>query len=1123
MLTIQTGLNRDARRDRLFREIRRACDAGEEHLYLLTPDETTFVNERDAIVRLGDRVSRHIEVVSFRMLMEKFYNAAGHRSACMDDSGRILAMISALYRVRKHLKHYTASSSRPDFAEDVLRARDMLLRSGADLDVLCVSTELSPALAGKLYDLKLISDAYLEICGGSTLDPCEEEQEFIKKIRQYGDGFLADCIIYCDGFSELDDLRIGILCALEQKCRSMLISLPCAGVDDPRESSAGTVRTLRKILAHYDDKSSIELLRTKDESDDHAALSLIQKDLCSTAIAVPQSIPNAERHIRLFEDTTPYAEAQHIAGTILLAIRKGTRFRDISIVLPDYDRYAPVFNSVFRRYNIPCYFASRKNAILGNPVMVSITSALEAVSRGFPTVETIQYLKSGITNLTVDEADLLENYALAYRFRGKGWEPVGGWVMHPRGVGMEFKKEDEDLLAKINGAREKGIRPLLELRDALRDATTIADQVKALHSFLCTTGFPNAIQDIADHLLETGDRQGAMEFNQVNDIVCDALEQMYEAIGHVIAKPEEFTRLFRILCTTRTICTIPTTLDQVQILNLPDSRHICSKIRYFAGCSDGVFPSYQNRQGTVLTDEDAEELAGLGINLPCGIEATVNRQLADINSSISGAKQMLILSYSFSNDITPSPLYLRAQQLLPVLKVQTGAGEDGIYQADLLHPEAAGRLIGRLSVRDAYQNILYQLADIDNDQLQDTASRIIMRAGWELGSLESKTVEDLNGGVISLSATKTDDYSNCRYFGFLRHDLGIHEPPTGNITSPIFGSFLHAVMDKAMKEIESRGGVRMVSDKEIGEIARRHIADYTATKLRGLKGQSDRYLHMYMRDTHEILSVLTNCCAEFRKSSFHATGFEVTIGKEGNMPAIPIVGAKMTTTYTGKIDRIDSCVIDGVPYFRVADYKSGSTKRFDYADVLAGQAMQLIIYQRAIHAAHPELTESGFMYVPAKDSFVALSCRPEDDETITSAKKTEHERHGLLLDDIAVLDAMEELGTGKPEFLPIRVLRDGTVTGEVCTREQLHALDDFTEIMMIREANRIADGDIMPNPISHGPGRSACTYCPYKHACMKDLMGTSYRYRAKTSKDQFFAVVNKIVKEHVRASVESYG
>ena len=114
----------------------------------------------------------------------------------------------------------------------------------------------------------------------------------------------------------------------------------------------------------------------------------------------------------------PYQEASEAAEEILRLVReKGVRFRDITVAVRDLSGWGDRLESVFARYQIPI-FLSRMDDILQKPVLTLLTAALDATAGGYEYEDIFRYLKTGLTGITAEERDELENYVLRWDVRG---------------------------------------------------------------------------------------------------------------------------------------------------------------------------------------------------------------------------------------------------------------------------------------------------------------------------------------------------------------------------------------------------------------------------------------------------------------------------------------------------------------------------------------------------------------------------------------------------------------------------------------------------------------------------------------------------------------------------------
>lgn len=1135
-LVLQMGLNRDARRHRMINSMAADCqDDLVRKVYMLVPEPSTYVMSREAVKKLGaEACNKKVDVIGFQQLGNRVRAALGGTERYLDDGGRLMAMAIAVDEAKKDLTILRETAYRPEVMGQLLDSYTTMRQNGITTDALMQSKDdissKDGILARKLIDMATIYSAYERICKEGAMDPTEQMVALCQKLYSpEGRAWLAQSKWYVEGFIGFDQQQTAILQAIMSGAICTTVNLAAAGLDDECQGSLLAAQTGR-ILADMGKGVGLEVsvVRTGDESLDPLPLAYVQEHLTDSTPAEPfRGVMTNNSRVRLYCDHTVYDECVHVVGTILSAVRSKaqSRYRDISIILCDYDRYAPVLEAVCERYGIPAYFSGEKDEVSKSPVMLPVYKALDAATRGMQMEDVLQYIKSDLCNISRYESDILENYIRSWRIYGRAFDPgEDGWDSHPEGFGVEFTPETEALLGEINAAREKAIEPLLALRDALTEGQTIGDYVMALYSFLDAIGYHARLQTIVDELQQLGERQKAMEYGQVSKVLNGAMEQMYGIIGHLKKSTGDFAKMFRLLCSVYKIATIPVSVDQVEVFRLEDARYTCSPIRYILGAEEGVFPRYNPPVG-LLDAAEIKILQEAGIDMPGTVRDMSLRSLAEIATVVSGAKQMLILSYASepSAPTTPSHLYTRMQELFPGVTPVNGAGPGGIYDADLQTAKQAGRLMGKIHMADAYSNVIQSLMVVrGSEELGKVANSVVEKAAWTLNDLSEQTVRDFYGNTIPLSATRVDTYSSCRYFYFFRYILSLKEGASGGLDSPTFGRFAHAVLEKAVREIEQHGGFATVTMEQMESITRRYIEEYRQAELaRNMKGRPDRYHHLFLRQCREVESIMGNLCREMQVSKFHAQEFELHVGgKDADVSAIRIEGETMTGSFTGVIDRVDTATVNGTEYFRVLDYKTGRSKTFDKGDILLGQSLQLLLYQGALREHHyGNLTATdaaGCLYVPTKAVIVATATKVDEDKVLAERRKM-LERKGVLLNELDVLAAMEAVaGDAKhAEFLPLAYKADGSVNGDIYSAEQLALMDKFAKIKMAMMVNDLSRGRIKPNPITKGLDRSTCSYCPFRGACHRDLAGSTARYRKACKTDEeFFAEIERTIQEY---------
>jgi ATP-dependent helicase/nuclease subunit B len=250
---------------------------------------------------------------------------------------------------------------------------------------------------------------------------------------------------------------------------------------------------------------------------------------------------------------------------------------------------------------------------------------------------------------------------------------------------------------------------------------------------------------------------------------------------------------------------------------------------------------------------------------------------------------------------------------------------------------------------------------------------------------------------------------------------------------------------------------------------------------------------------------------ELRSAKFRPQDFEVGFGGEGKMPAIEISATKMDASLLGFVDRVDIWEENGNHYFRVVDYKTGK-KDFDYCDVLNGVGLQMLLYLFALEQGGQAVVGekpigAGVQYFPARAPLIRADGALTEEEAQQERLK-QWQRRGLLLNDEQVLEAMES--EDDMARLCCTRKKDGTLSGDLASREQFKALRKYVFAWLSDMVDDIAQGNVTPNPYTRGTAHNACAYCPYGPICHESTVEGRRNYKTVEAKD-FWEEVTKEV------------
>ena len=131
----------------------------------------------------------------------------------------------------------------------------------------------------------------------------------------------------------------------------------------------------------------------------------------------------------------------------------------------------------------------------------------------------------------------------------------------------------------------------------------------------------------------------------------------------------------------------------------------------------------------------------------------------------------------------------------------------------------------------------------------------------------------------------------------------------------------------------------------------------------------------------------------------------------------------------------------------------------------------------------------------------------------------ELQRSGMVLNDPAVLHAMEHSALEAPCYLPVRVKKskDGVteITGSIATSAQLGKLGLYVEEQLRRMVRELASGNIDADPWARSEQDNACTYCEFAPACHFEngRGGDHIEYIRATGAEQLWEHVDRTIGE----------
>lgn len=1078
MLRIISGRAGTGKSAAVMNEIARAVERREGGYILLVPEQYSHEAERELCGICGDSLSLYAEVLSFTGLARRVAGELGGGAAqYLDKGGRLLCMALASDGLHSRLRVYSDARRKAEL-------QAMLLSAVDELKTACISAEqlmeasqtCEGSLSDKLHDLALVLEAYDAVVANGHADPTDRLNILAEQISRSSIG--KNSHIYIDGFTDFTAQEKRIIYELLISDASVTVCIGCDELGGGSEVFELGRETARALMAFANDNGvEVKIDTFTEKSGKNEALGYFADNMFT--FSSKQCGINGEA-ISINAASGISAECEFAAARAIELVRDtGCRWRDIAIAVRGFDDYRLSLESSFRHYGVPLY-ASRKSDVLAKPLPALIAGAYEIICGGWELGDVISYLRTGFAGLSSSECDELENYAFLWQLRGAVWTQDEDWKLHPDGFGGEYNDDVNARLDRINLLRKTAVRPLKNFAEKSETANTAADQAEALAELLEELNISEKLAARAEALSEDGEGAKAQEYAQLWDICVNALEQCAAILGETETDRDTFGRLFTMTLSKYDVGTIPASLDRVIAGDFDRMRRRRIRHLIVLGASDSRLPK-ADEEGGMFSADERKRLLEMDIDLGGVGESELWREFSLIYNCLTLPSDTLSFCYPAFDG---SGEACRPAFVVSRAKTMFGLEINNVDVASLrMNAQAPALELAANGMRGAGE-IEASAAEYFKEKMPERMEALKASAEMMRGSLSEDSVRLLYGNKLKLSASRIDKFASCRFAYFMQYGLKAKPREPAGFTPPEMGIFMHYILEHVAGEVTELGGFKKVDDEKLKSITDKYINEYIHEKLNDFREKSERFKYLFRRLAKNVHSVVSELAAEMRVSDFEPLSFELDFGKVSEIPPIRIGGGDESLELKGVVDRVDGWVHDDKLYLRVIDYKTGR-KSFSLSDVRYGMGLQMLLYLFALGKGGEklygkEIIPAGVLYVPARDTVISASSSMSDEELAKERAKNV-KRSGLLLDDPAVINAMEH--GEEPRYIPVK-FKGGQATGDsLASAERLGRLSRHIDETLCDMAKELKRGSIAADPFYRTQQENACAHCDYLAAC----------------------------------------
>ena len=1130
--------------------IRRSQENPEQNFFIIVPDQFTMQTQKEIVERNPRHGILNIDVLSFGRLTYRTIEETGEGGAqsVLDDTGKNLILRVVADRHKEELKVLGGYLKKQGYIHEIKSAISEFMQYGistGELDKIIEASKERSSLAYKLGDLAVLYREFCSYIKEKYITTEESLHILAEKIPE--SRILQDSYIVFDGFTGFTPVQLLVIGRLLGCAREVCFTILMDERENPFEEAGehNLFQLSRKTVSGLLRKAEEEQVERGEDVflrgtpvwrlKEQRALAHLEQNL----FRYPQKVyPERPEGVEIAKLSNPRQEAKYAARCIRKLIREnGYQYRDIAVVCGNLEGYSSQIRNEFTKMDIP-FFLDQNTGIMLNPFVEFIRSSLLIVGQDFSMDGINHYLRTGLTDLTENEIDELDNYILEMGIHGKSrWSKAFTYL--PSGM-----EDPAQHLAMLNGLREKVMHPFEKL---LSMGKTAAEKVRALYDFIVESNVQEKLSVYERMFTERGDLARAKQYQQIYPYIMDLLSQIHDLLGEEELTDKEFRDLLDAGFSEMQVGIIPQNVDHIVVGDMERSRLKDVKVLLFLGVNDGNIPKNAS-MGGIISDIDREFLQTLPWEFAPSPRQKMYIQRLYLYMNMTKPSERLYMSFcatgSDGTSLRPAYLVEMMKKLYPNLIIRIPEEEDTYFQlegykdsydylAEKLRSVAEGKLQGEeykrlvefvsamLRQGEMQQGVQQEIqAETQQKIRQETQNetrnetKILLKQAflqYQEKNLPASLALQLYGNNLIGSITRLETFASCAYEHFLKYGLKLQERKEFGFEAVDMGNIFHSVLADFSAKLPENGYTWFDFPKEAGEkILAQVLENYSAAYGNAVLFESARKRYVIDRIYRILSRTISTIQYQLQQGSFEPRHFEMGFQKVERLEDIDIsLQQDEKMKLIGRIDRLDVCEEDNACYLKVVDYKSGNQK-FDLVAVYHGLQLQLITYLNAAmdftKEEYPDknVIPAGVLYYHLDDPMV------EQEQEMTP-EEINHElikqlrMSGLVDEREDIIKRIDHTPGQTLEVLPLTRKKDGTYQKNsiLMSSEQIQTVSEFVNEKMQQLGKDILKGKVQKNPYMRGD-KTACTYCPYHNVCDFDTKVPGYRYQVipEESQDQ---------------------
>lgn len=1085
----------------------------ERNFYLIVPEQYTMEAQRELVTMHPAGGMMNIDAIGMNRLAYRVFDELGISTGqVLEDFGKSMLIKKILCEQQDTLQVYGSYYDKLGFVDEMKSMMSEIFQYNIKQDTIDEIMEQIPedsVVAGKMQDIRHIYEEF-EAFAGERYIVAEQLVELLT--RHVGQSKLVcGSSLYFDGFTGFTPVQLELVEKLMTCADDLTFSFTLDDRDQKYEHIKDyelfylTKTTIKKLTeaaaaAGVEIESPVVLPGTINyRLGENRELFFLERNLFRSPY---QKWKQPLERIHLTATGDAQDEIVFVASTIRRLVReKGYRYKDIAIVAGDLEQASHIYERVMDEYEIPVFIDA--NACLkANPCAETIRSVLAVLADDFSYDSVFRFLKAGMTDLSFEDIELLENYALK---RG-----VRGYSRWNRAVSENYEKTSP---VNIEEIRQAFMKMFGDIRKVFADKKAVTkDYVEALYDFLLQIHMYEKLEARKNELYEENRINEGDAYGQIFEKTVRLFDKIAELLDDTKMSVKEFYEIVDTGLSDIEVGVVPPTVDRVLIGDITRSRLNHIKVLFFTSVNDGIVPKAP-KKGRILSDRDRDILSDCGLELAPSDKQNSYIEQFYIYTILTKPSDHLYISYhklsASLESMRPSYLLGRISNIFPSLQAEE-------YDAASCMPDTVNRSLRRI---------------LRAEDSEDAESRILTRILTEKGfageltaiykgrtyrnvaeQLPPETIALLYGRYLHASVSKLELYARCGFAYFLKYGLRLKEREMYQVDVRNVGVILHSVMEglfKQVRDTRNNDWENFPEDERmlmVTELVNRAAEESTGDFFED-NARNAYMLQMIERMAQTSAGMLQK---HIRLGSMKPGMLEKTFdsAKDEVGSYLFELPNQIQMSINGKIDRVDVEEEDGTVYIKVIDYKS-SARKLSLEEILNGEQLQLVTYSAIAYEIekmiYPDknIQIAGLLYYSFDDPVIEIESSEIDTDTeqpeFSDQEKLDAERmekmklQGFVNESPAVIQKMDHTCN---QSLPVKLDKNGDIkkSENVVSADQIRTIMELTRENIEELGSQIAEGKIAIEPYKN-KSNTGCDYCEFKNICHFDVKNGGNQYR----------------------------